>query len=834
MMNLKPYILPALLLACAIPAGAVRAKKDPRIVTQPDGTQLTVRLVGDERAHYLLTTDGCPVKEENGAYYFADINENGETVSTKVIAADPSVRNAAQIKAAVRLDESRLNSALSSRSLRSPKKLKAPGVAKASSTLPQAGLGRFTCNFPAQGDIKALVILVEYKDIKFTLKDPYNYFNDMLNKDGFSQYGGTGCAAEYFRLQSDNKFRPKFDVYGPVTLANNRAYYGGNNANDEDKAPEMMVVEAIKALDKDVTFSDYDMDKDGYVDNVFVFYAGQGEASGGPANSVWPHAWELSSAGQNLKVDGVTVDSYGCTNEYMDNRPDGVGTFIHEFSHVIGLPDLYDVYYTHTCTPDAWSVLDYGPYNNDGCTPPNYSAYELNAMGWLTPEPITEAENVTLGNLGDTRKFRMIATEKSNEFFLLENRQLKGWDKYLPGHGMLVWHIDYNRNVFDNNEVNTNKNHMYVRLVKASNVESHDEKVSVLQGWSWPGTTNKTSLTSSTKPALQSWAKKAIDLPITDIEESNGMISFLVDGGIPAIAAPVATQPKEVGSSWFVATWNAVDGAEDYLLTVKEKEEGTGTETYTCNMGSGKSLNLTDGWKSSSTDVYSTSGNYGLSSPSYKMGSNGVWLKTPDFASDITAVSFWSKGQNSDGSTLTITGTLADGKSVTIDEFTPQNNKGDITTINDIPSGVRSLTFTYNKVKGNLALDDVEVKVGGATIRILDGFDGVSTGVALSKHVGGLDINKTYSYSVVAVSGNDKSRPSNEINVALIESTGVGSVVSASAVSLSGRVLTSEAPVSIYDLSGSCLASGVTAFDFNAPGVYIIRLGESAHKLLVK
>ena len=188
------------------------------------------------------------------------------------------------------------------------------------------------------------MILVEYTDVKFhTAADGYktdakDYFTRMLNEDGFNDFGGTGGAAEFYRFNSHGAFRPVFDVFGPVTLSHDMAYYGGNDSwwNGNDLRPEQMVIEACDMLDDEIDFSQYDRDGDGYVDNIFIFYAGRGESSGGSSDTVWPHAWNLASAGYSNEVhDGVIVDRYGCSNEWESGRPDGVGTFVHEFSHMV-------------------------------------------------------------------------------------------------------------------------------------------------------------------------------------------------------------------------------------------------------------------------------------------------------------------------------------------------------------------------------------------------------------------------------------------------------------------------------------------------------------------
>ena len=246
----------------------------------------------------------------------------------------------------------------------------------------------------------------------------------MLNKQGFSEYGGTGCAKEYFELNSNGQFRPQFDVYGPVTLPNNREYYGGNDERGDDKHASEMVSHAVQILDPDVDFTRYDMSSDGEVDNVYVIYAGQGEATYGGPDTVWPHSYDLLKDMVFVRVDGLYVNHYACCNEWLKDEPDGVGTFIHEFSHVLGLPDLYATIGARlSATPGNWSVLDYGPYNNGGHTPPNYSAYERYAMGWVEPEILSAPKNLNLLNLSESNQVAIIPVEgNENEFFLIENR----------------------------------------------------------------------------------------------------------------------------------------------------------------------------------------------------------------------------------------------------------------------------------------------------------------------------------------------------------------------------------------------------------------------------
>lgn len=558
-------------------AQAVPAMPGLRTVTNSDGSQLEVRLVGDEFSHYYLSEDGYLLVERNGDFHYGNIVD-GAIADSGIKATAKTARTALARNYLASIDKNVLGAALDARTEMAPRRLKqrvnnvfrAPRNAASADEGYPAGPGLFEgTSFPSKGDQKALVILVQYKDKAFQLADPLDYFSRMLNEDGFNDYGGTGCAAEYFRLCSGGLFRPEFDVVGPITLSQKMSYYGGNDWMGNDLHPEEMVIEACQQLDDEIDFSQYDRDGDGYIDNIFLFYAGQGEASYGGDNTVWPHSWEITSATYTpYYFDGVRLDRYGCTNEWESSRPDGVGTFIHEFSHVMGLPDLYSTSYTGAFTPGAWSALDYGPYNNDGMTPPLYGAFERYALGWTAPEVIDGPLNATLPPVLDNT-FGIIKTTSNNEFFLLENRQQESWDTYIPGHGMLIWHIDYKASVWSSNAVNNTWSHQYVDIEEADNTTSEYSR----DGDAFPGSKNITSFTDNTTPGMKTWAGKSLELPITEIAESaDGLITFKVCDGRDPLAAAVALEPVTVADESFEAKWETVDGMS-YILNVYTRDE---------------------------------------------------------------------------------------------------------------------------------------------------------------------------------------------------------------------------------------------------------------------
>ena len=860
----------------AVTAAAVPAKRGFFTVTQPDGTEISITRVGDETMHFTLTADSVLVTcAPDGFYNYARVATDGKIIDTGIHALDvvrrPVSHNSLVTPfAAVDLErvarrrtggelahvlwakELQAELAGSTKIKRQARRntmhrvtVNADGTV---SDYPQKGLGRFTSNFPTRGKIKGLVILAEYTDLKFQesyTDGAHAYFESLLNEPGFSQYGGTGCVTEYFQEMSMGQFDPEFVLVGPVSLPNNCAYYGGNDANGDDRRAVNMIADACRAADELVDFSEFDNDGDGTVDNVFVFYAGEGEASGGAANTIWPHSWELAYGNIHLTLDGVRISRYACSNEWQGMRPDGVGTFIHEFSHVMGLPDLYSTqsaYATHT--PGSYSALDYGPYNNDGRTPPAYSAYERNAMGWLQPFLLDGQATITLDNIVETNQACLAATDKDSEFFLFENRQLSGWDKYLPGHGMLIWHIDYVTSVYDNNTVNNRSSHSYVDIVEACG-RANSGSPSTMAGYTWPGAQGKTKFTDTTTPAFKSWSGKGIDLPITDIEEADGLIHFNVGGG--TLSTPVAVEPTQTGADWFTAAWEPVAGATDYLLTVRAirgSVEPT-TETATFDKGDDNLATLPAGWTSSSTGVYDTASGYKNGPSSLRLDTEGQFVQTRTFDSDITGFSVWARirGTLQATSTLTVTG-LVNGEWTDLTTIAPTNTGTVEWEMADVPEGLRAVRLTINKKSGNFAIDDMAVTTGGFTDRVLPAYNGVSTAGATQMRVQDLPADATvFAYTVIATDGISRSKPSQSIKVDLSDTGGVDDITADSAtadtVTANGRTLTVTTAadrVRVYDAQGALIANvrvsdGEAVITVPTAGFYIVKTDNGAVKV---
>lgn len=426
---------------------AVPARPGWQTKTQPDGTTIEVRLTGDEFYHYWQDRNGNVVKCDSLGYW-------------RVVESQPTPATIKARRQASRMLQSRPNKAVGSVNL-------AP---------------------------RGLVILVNFNNSKFANTNNQAAMNELMNSDNYTYNGATGSVRQFFSDQSDGQYTPDFDVIGPVTLTNNVAHYGGNDASGADLLPGDMVVEAcsIANASHGVDFTQYDNDGDGYVDFVYIVYAGKGEADGGADNTIWPHNWDLASAyyydncsysTSQRKFDGKTINNYACSGELdgSSGKRAGIGTIAHEFGHVIGLPDLYDIDYGQNyedeMTPGSWHIMDGGSYNNEGRTPPNYTIYDKYFLGWKTPtNPGATAQTLTLQAAGTdgynayqitSGNSRLDATSTTTAYYI-ENRQQSGWDAYLPGHGLVIWKIMYNQSVWEANGPNDTDGTIRYAVVSAS------------------------------------------------------------------------------------------------------------------------------------------------------------------------------------------------------------------------------------------------------------------------------------------------------------------------------------------------------------------------------
>ncbi|MBO5615757.1 MAG: M6 family metalloprotease domain-containing protein [Prevotella sp.] len=565
---MKKILLSLILLATCVTMHAAKAANFRREVTLQDGRTVTIHLVGDENVHYLCTENGEVIKKDDAGYRVATQAEIDELNNAIMQYSQAQAQAQAKAITALKADKNE-------------------------------GIYGYQL-FPHTGKQKVLVLMAEFADLKFTYtkNDIDSILNSsaktkMRNTNSKSYTSGTetiitrnslyysySSAREYFKASSDGQFEPEFDVYGPYTLPNNMTYYGTGHNDRMD-----LFVPAVCSLaDNDVDFSEYDQDNDGFVDLVYIFYAGYGANVTGDERQIWAKCSYMLNP---FTRDGKTVYRFGVNAELLANEDvinkktglpyiNGIGVFCHEFSHAMGLPDFYPtvtwyVYNNGTPTYDFskfdnqsmedWDLMDNGL--NSGLTnwPPLYTAFERELMGWTKIDTLSKPADVTMKPLLHGGKAYKILNDNDptgNEYWILEalsaDSLTETWHQHLCGRGLLVTHVNYNPNTFISfdasgvvNKVNNTAGSPGITVLTADGYlpssyhtlltdESSSDFMTPAQflthesGDPYPGSQNVTEITDY-KPYTGT-----VDKPITDIAMADDFtVTFKFMGGTTAI-----------------------------------------------------------------------------------------------------------------------------------------------------------------------------------------------------------------------------------------------------------------------------------------------------------
>lgn len=612
------------MLAVAVGAYAIPAKPGKLTVRQPDGSSVTLVLHGDEFIHFTTTSDGYTVIQTGEEWQYA-VKENGVLRASGITAHDAAGRIASEeaflqgTKKMIHADMTAEQKAARARarSLWNTEEGN-DAVAKA----PTVDYDKF----------RGLVILVEFSDRSFSRSDISNIFDSMMNTENFGGFyttgsnpqwmSYTGSVHDYFKDNSMGKFAPKFDVVGPVKISYSSTYPQGTSY------AYYCVRAAIEAAKSQIDFSKYDANNDGVVDMFYIVFAGYGSnVQGNNSGYIWPHASNLSYYG--LTYNGKRLGRYACSTElggsekYSGTTIDGIGTICHEFSHVLGLPDLYDTDYEQngqSLDPGEWDIMAGAGYLNNARTPAGYSTYERYSSGFMTPELIKEKANgLTLEPLNTSNKAYRINSAVDKEYFLLENRQKTRWDEYLPGHGMLIIRVDSTSvTPWTSNRVNANPEHNYYQMLRAY------PTLNYVSGYdAFPGLANIQEINNETEPALKSWTGADTEFSLNTITETDGIISFNVGG---------------------TEIYRDVEDFEAMDIT---SADAKGIKGVFCN------------WDMTGTRVVATGEGYGTGSHAMSI-KNGAFVTSSAIANTVTRVEY--DFYNTTNSTATVmTGYSTDG-----------------------------------------------------------------------------------------------------------------------------------------------------------------------------
>ena len=831
-----------LLMLCVVASVvAAPAYRKPFKAKQSDGTELTVVLAGDESFHYLMTLDGKPlVKEVNGDYVYATFSDEGRFVSTKMLAHNKGMRGLVEESMLSTIDYRQMKTSMNS-------------AAKARSATYKAAVQKAGSQIKPEGDVNVAVVLVQFNDVKFTYTK--EDMNDVLNTEGYLLENpfakGIGSARDYFIAQSDGKFRPNFLVTDIVTLDNNMSYYGGNDSSGNDRRPTYAVKEGIQKANATFDFSKCDNNGDGEVEFVYCIYAGYSESYGADANTIWPHQWVLAAEAGSVIVDGVKCNTYACSGELVYNESyepqigkvrAGIGLICHEFSHCLGLHDIYDTTYeSGNWGMDYWDLMDQGNYAAEGYVPVGYSAYQRDFCGWRKLVEIDKKgdysmEPLTRGGVG----YKVVNDANPDEYYILENRKCEDWDTYLFNEGMLVIHVDYLKSAWDNNTINNTVGHPRYTLIPADGKldvygeVTSAEFVASLKGDVWPGTSGNRELTNTSSPAAKVYKGDYMNKPIRDIRYSNNIISFNFMGGMFE-SAPVVLPATEVGENSFVANWEPVEGADDYLVEVSRVSDGDTesavpstlsvllSENFSgctkTNLDVSSSINdytATKGW--SGSKIYSEGGVLRVGASA----SDG-WLKTPMLNSEgALTVDFKVKNYNSSdsGSKLTVSVVDASGNVIASKDYVVYSTFSSYNLEADV-CGDFCVEFSTSKSSGKKRanIDDIELSVatsGASEIVAAVVTDG------LNYKFEGLEAGVVYRYRVNAADAYGESAFSQYQTVQTYPTSIDDIVLDASCVEL-------------FDLAGVRIYAGsLEHLPVLTKGVYLLKSGSVVKKIVVE
>ena len=548
MRSLFLYNILILLLISYADLFGIGANPNPIKFKQSNGAFITVKQHGDEYFHWITTVDGYRiVRNHEGIFEYAALLKSGEIVPSGIKVSDINKRNAAE--------KTFLNDMI-----------KNIGVSKGlidrrhSQSYSTYGLKSVAVvdesTFPKSGTHKLLVILANFNDTDTTFSR--NQFNNLMNQPG---YNGKGSFKDFYIENSNGTLIINSDVTTWVTLPNNHQYYGYDNRIGEFARDAVAAANAAG-----VDFSQYDNDGDGVVDGISIIHQGRGEEGSSESSDIWSMSITLSSF-YNVNYDGVKIDHCTIQPEKYGNSDyiTTIGVLCHEFGHNLGAPDYYDIdddingFYDGT---GMWDLMAVGAYNSSGSLPAHNNPLTKWQFGWINVETLSEPQNVTVTPVISAQQAYKINTTTNKEFFLLENRQLTGFDAGLPGSGLLIYHVDSNyiASHYNTNDINNDEHQGLYPVAAGGEIN--------IASCPFPGTSDKNDFTDDTDPNALSWIGNPTDKSVTGItvDGSNIVFDFMaIQNG-----SPLSLTAKTIDYQSIQLSWKRSDQGFPVLLAYSE------------------------------------------------------------------------------------------------------------------------------------------------------------------------------------------------------------------------------------------------------------------------
>ncbi|MDR2970630.1 MAG: M6 family metalloprotease domain-containing protein, partial [Bacteroidales bacterium] len=651
------FIFISLLFVVTQQTFAVSAYPHPIDFKQPNGDEVTVMIRGDERLHWHESIDGYSLLFNQVGYLtYAILDEDGNLQSSDFIATDIEKRDAVTNSFLNAIEKKLFYSDVQQQLM-----LKVWEIEDEFETRGERGI---------IGEYKTLCAFVQFPNKSFI--KTISQFEGLMNQLGYTQGGAVGSVRDFFKESSYNQFDLIITLCGngsvPYTAPQNESYYAGNDGTQKCQELARWLAQQV-AADPNINFADYDSNNDGKVDGFHFIFAGVGQENGGGYGAIWSHKWEFSPP---VYQNGKSISIYSCSPELLwGSSITTIGVICHEMSHAFGASDFYDTNYNQQGQYDGtgnWDIMADGSWNENGNRPPHHNMYiKVQQFGWVTSTVLSTPITITdMPNSAENPVAYRINTTTNNEYYLLENRQKTKFDASVPGSGLLIYHVHSNVGTYCINCKNPQK--MYP--VCASSTYQMPTGVGTYGyinsgGCPFPGTSNKTSFTDNTTPAMKSWTNANTGKPLTEITHntSSKTVSFKFMGGTGATLYTVnlSANPSNGGTVTGDGTYLPNDQVTvkatpntnfSFFNWTKNGTQVSTNSTYTFAIT--ENTTLVANFKSSNANLKSLTTSSGTLTPAFNANTTNY---TVNVANSVTTISITGVAQDA---TATVSGNVTD------------------------------------------------------------------------------------------------------------------------------------------------------------------------------